>query len=616
MKKKLLGLLCICILLSGCRVGSNLPIQTEPPVTEASTVDNPTTQPEGSYLPLLEQGSVLEESSNLLRIPNETVQRMETPEMRLLGNGLLLSEYRDQAMLLNHISLEDGILIASGSVPAGAGTKVYIGSGEIGLCDRESGLISILDEGFRVLRTYSVSTAGDDWYLNPELDTLYILFSDRGLLVRNLESGAENWLVDNGFRVAAIGGGSSYLMVTYTDRADQKTYTRCVNLSTATLETLPIGGRISGGTRQGENWLFQSDDGHVLVQGDRLWSVEWDSSDVRLLSPRYHLLAMDPSRRDLSLYDTNGGFLSRCSLPQNAQAITGSDFVWSGYWEGYFFTDFWNGSCRLMFWDVGADTEGENLKLEALGAAEQSEPVVEPQLYERANELSQRFGVDIRIAEQCSMDYTHYNTYIMNDPQRIRAVLDMLEDALSQYPDGFFRQLHYGSVESIRFEVAGTLMLKDGVEDHQDSAVAFAQNKGSYYLVALDGFMVHTGTLYHEISHIIDRRLEWDALLREDALYSEEAWLALQPKGFEYAMSYVDKNQTEIDLNYFVSDYSMTFPTEDRADLMREAMGGSEWAFEPGSGQRAKMQFYADCIRDCFNTTGWPETTSWEQVLK
>lgn len=608
MKRKLLGLLVACVLLSGCR---NEPIPTEP--TEPTVTEAPTVQ---TTAPLLEQGSVLAGSGNLLYIPNEIVEGMEQPEMRLLDNGLLLSEHRDQTLVLNHISLEDGSCIESASIPAGADTRLYIGSGEIGLCDRESGMVTILNGSFDVLRTYPVTAAGDDWYLNSELDTLYVFFSDRGLMALNLETGEENWLVDNGFGVTSLGGGGSCLLIQYTDRGDQKTYTRCLNLSTATLETLPIDGTVSGGTRTGETWLFESGEEFVLVEGESARTIVWDGSDVRLLTPRRHLLAMDPSRRDLTLYDMDGAFVSRCSLQQNSHAITGSDFVWSGYWEGYFFTDFLEGTSRLMFWNVGADSEGEDLQMTDLGVAQDPEYVLEPQLYQRTAELSERFGVDIRIAEQCSLDYTHYDTYALTDPVFIRSGLDMLENVLARYPEGFFDQLCYGSVETIRIELAGGLMIKDGVENRRDSAAGFAQNMGSFYLIALDGFMMREGTIYHELSHIIDKRLEWDSLLRADALYSEEAWLSLQPEGFQYVMSYVDVLEGSTDPNYFISDYSTTFPTEDRAELMEASMEGISWNFEPGSGSRVKMQFYADCIRDCFDTDGWPETTSWEDVLK
>ena len=610
MKRKLMGLLCVCILLSGCRIGSTQTVPTEPNVTEIST-----TQPTVSHLPLLEQGTILEESSNLRYIPNETVEGMRNPAMRLLGNGLLLSEYTDQGLVLNHISLEDGTLLASGSVAAGPETRLYIGSGEIGLCDREYGLISILDEQFRMLRTYHVTTEGDDWYLNQELDTLYIFFYDRGLLARNLETGAENWLISNGFRVTSLAAEGSYLILNYTDRENQKTYTRCLNLSTATLETLPIDGSVSGGVRMGETWMLQRDVEQVLVQGGSASSCSTRDAVIRLLSPRKHLLMLDSSRRNLTLYDTSGTFLSYCSLPQNSHAFTGEDFVWSGYWEGYFFTDFIGSSSRLMFWDVRTDTDGEALQLVPLDTVQAPEPVLEQQLYQKATELSQRFGVEIRIAEQCALDYTHYDTYALTDPLFVRSSLDILENALSQYPEGFFNQLCFGSIGSIRIEVVGSLMIKDGVENRRDSAGGFAQNMGSYYLIALNGFLLAEQTVYHEFSHIIDKRLEWDSLIRTDALYSEEAWMSLQPEGFRYAMSYVDALESPTDLNYFVSDYSTTYPTEDRADLMEAAMSDDSWAFEAGSGCRAKMQFYADCIRDCFDTTGWPEITAWEQLL-
>jgi hypothetical protein len=96
---------------------------------------------------------------------------MAAPEMRLFGNGLLLSEYRENNLVLKHISLENGALVKESSVPACSGTKLSIGSGEIGLCDRESGLISILDEDFHLHRTYEVTQEVDDWYLNSELDS-------------------------------------------------------------------------------------------------------------------------------------------------------------------------------------------------------------------------------------------------------------------------------------------------------------------------------------------------------------------------------------------------------------------------------------------------------------
>ena len=619
MKKTLWVLLYLMIILSGCQTGSSMPVQTAPTPTETPETQIQTVL---SHLPLLEQGIFLEESDNLRYIPNATVESMASPEVRLFGNGLLLSECTENALVLNLISLEDGTLVNSGSVAATLDAKLYIGSGEIGICDRALGQISILDEHFQPLRAYDVPGEGDDWYLNSELDTLYIFFSDRGLLARNLVTREDIWLVDNGFRVTPIGSANGYVIFEYTDRADQKTYTRCLNLSMTTMETLPIADPVCSGIRLGETWLLESresDELNFLVQDESVHSFVWTDSQARLLSTKRHLLVTDPSERNLSLYELDGSFISQCALPQTSHTVVGDDFVWSGYWEGYFFTDFVDSSYRLMFWDVNADCEGENLQMLPLEETQLSQPVVEASLYERAAQLSDRFGVDIRIAEQCSLDYSHYDSYALTDPTFIRSALDILEESLSKYPEGFFLQLPYGSIESIRIELVGGLKLKSNVTTYTDDAGAFAQDRGRYYGIVLNGIVMSEKTLYHEFSHIIDSRLEWDALIRTDALYSEEAWLALQPEGFSYAMSYTHVPEELLSFansGYFVCNYALTYPTEDRATLMEAAMENYTWDFEPGSGSRAKMQYYADCIRDCFDTTGWPATTLWEQVLE
>ena len=610
MKRKLTGLFCACLLLCGCQVGSDPTPPTQPPAQE-------TTQPTVAAIPLLEQGTVLEESPNLRYIPNETLESMASPSLRLLGNGLLLSEYREQKLYLNHISLEDGALLASAVMAAGEDIGITIGSGEIGITDRESGLVTILDESLQTLRTYPMAVRGESWFLNPELDTLFSFVSDIGLVAHNLESGEERALVENGFQVNVLGSENGYVFFSYTDRGDQRTYHRALDLATATVETLPMDGTVL--SRQGEVWLLQRDSDHILILGEDSFAVNWTDSPVRLLSPRRHLLVMDASQRTLMLHDTGGNFLSRCALPQSSHAVVGADFVWSGYWDGYFFTDFLGGDVRLMFWDVNSETEGEALELVPLDEAQEPERLLEPALYERAQELSDRYGVEILIGEQCELVYTHFESYALTDPKYVWEALELLDKALSRYPDGFFRQLPFGTVETIRFEVVGALYAREGIDDYPNSVGAFAQQQDSYHSIVLDGFCIREDTIYHEVSHIIDKKLAWDAQIRADALFSEKSWLALQPEGFRYIETYVDMLEEALaymDSGYFIRDYSLRYPTEDRADVLAAAMAQEDWSFAPGTGLRAKLQFYAACIRDCFDTENWPEVVCWEQVLK
>ena len=613
MKKILLGLLCICILLSGCTGGAPQPTQTAPSVTE--------TQHAAPLLPLLEQGIAVGESGNLLYIPNDAVESMICPEVHLFGNGLLLSGYVKNQYVIRHISLEDGSLLHECAIAASPGVKMRIGNGSIGLLDSGTNRFHLLGEDLTVLSTQTIPTEGDSWYLSPELDTLYRFYTDKGLLARELQTGKERWIVEHAVFTRVIGPETEYVLFEYTDERDQRTYTRCLNLYTGTMETIPGIGPISTGIRRGETWLLRKDGvngEHILLDGEGADSFTWTQSAVTLLSQRSHLLLTDQSGRNLQLHDTQGRFLSACALPDTEYGAVGTELVWSGYWDGYFFTDNIEGSCRLMFWDIDPETQGEALELIPMEEPRKAEPVLEEALYEQAQALSERFGVEILIAEQCAEDYSHYDTYHLEDPASVRSALELLEECLDRYPEGFFRQLPHGPFGDIRIELVGGLMLKDSDANQPSDTGAFVQEQDDHILMVINGYLARPETIYHEFSHVIDRRLGWDAQIRADALYSEEEWLALQPEGFAYARSYTDMPEETLgylETGYFVTDYSMTYPTEDRATLFAEAMAQGH-LLESSPGLQAKMDYYARCIRDCFDTEGWPEVTAWEQILK
>jgi hypothetical protein len=198
----------------------------------------------------------------------------------------------------------------------------------------------------------------------------------------------------------------------------------------------------------------------------------------------------------------------------------------------------------------------------------------------------------------------------------VHSALDVLERAFSVYPEGFLCQLPFGALQQIRIEVVDNLRGKDGMVTHPVSIGGFTQERFDHYLIVFDSRSLDAQTVYHELSHVIDNHLAWDASLRSKALFSEDTWLSLQPKGFLYAYSYTDMPDAIAayeNSGYFVSSYSMTFPSEDRATLMSLIMS-DKTVLQENPGMVEKMRYYAACIRDCFNTEGWPLTTLWEQV--
>jgi hypothetical protein len=367
---------------------------------------------------------------------------MACPEIRLFGNSLLMYEPTLEGMLqLKRISLEDGSLLAQASYPATPAVTVQIGNGFIGLCDGSSSQVLILRESLEIDRSYTVPVEGETWYLNQELETVFVFF-DEGLMSYDLESERSQWMLDNAAFVQPFGMGSGYVLFSYTDRTDKKTYTRCLNLSTATMETIPLDGVICSGIRSGDQWLLRQDiasGAYILVNQGEAISFTPAEGSAALLPGKRQLLATDESYRQLSLYDLDGKFLSRCSLPKIEYASVGADLVWSGYWQGYFFRDTYEDAAHLMFWDPNTAQEGENLSVTPLGSPQNPDPMVDQELYQRAQAISQRFGIDIRIAEQCKLDYTHYQADVLTDPDSIRYTLNVLELAFSSYPEGFFR---------------------------------------------------------------------------------------------------------------------------------------------------------------------------------
>ena len=47
------------------------------------------------------------------------------------------------------------------------------------------------------------------------------------------------------------------------------------------------------------------------------------------------------------------------------------------------------------------------------------------------------------------MDYTTFDTCVMDDPMYIREDLNMLENVLSCYPNGFFSQLCFSKKDTV-----------------------------------------------------------------------------------------------------------------------------------------------------------------------
>jgi hypothetical protein len=229
--------------------------------------------------------------------------------------------------------------------------------------------------------------------------------------------------------------------------------------------------------------------------------------------------------------------------------------------------------------------------------------------------MSVRYGLSILVGTDCGTDFFDFTAETMMDWGLVDDALDTLEDALEDYPEGFFQQLRYGDVRRTEIHLVGSITAI--TYEYVDTYEAFVQENYDCHIMVADITQADISTYYHEFSHIIDSFLEWDAMDREDALFSEDAWCSLNPWWFDgYTYDYSWQQDME-DYTAFVGTYSTINPTEDRAMVLEDAMMDyGHWTFEDAAVLLEKLDYYCRCIRDAFDTSGWPDTVLWEQYLR
>ncbi|MCD7715792.1 MAG: hypothetical protein LUI39_04985 [Lachnospiraceae bacterium] len=239
----------------------------------------------------------------------------------------------------------------------------------------------------------------------------------------------------------------------------------------------------------------------------------------------------------------------------------------------------------------------------------------------RADALEETYGISIYLGAEVPEQVDNYYTETCLDPDTLEAAMDQLERILALYPENFFPQLLYDDLLGIRIYFSGTL--SGDMEGMLTDPGAYVEEIDQFQVMVLDvyqwwnwDYMVN-----HEISHMIDRSLEFRSMYQKDTLFSEETWSSYNPDGFEYLYTYdgYEENAGWIGYaEYFVDSYGTTFATEDRAELFGTAMSSFQndglysYLFEEGSALREKLDYYCACIRDGFDTTGWEETMAWE----
>ena len=261
---------------------------------------------------------------------------------------------------------------------------------------------------------------------------------------------------------------------------------------------------------------------------------------------------------------------------------------------------------------------------------------------ERIARIHDSYGITVLLGEEANLSMGTHSAEplpIAANRDLLDSAFDILESTLSDCPPQFFQTLCQGSLDGIVLEFCGTIRSTDTAS--LDFPSALTRTLDRYRVIVLDTHFLSDMryTIFHEVSHMIDTKLDDDPNL-DEAIWSSEGWDALNPSGFSYYFAYNEEDGDPYDVVgssdytewdsayqehgkqeavYFVDIYSKTFPTEDRAVLLGTLLRDDEndallrcpHLFE-------KLCYYAHAIRACFDPDGtlWSEPTVWERRIE
>ena len=503
---------------------------------------------------------------------------------------------------------------------------------KLAITDWGNGKILLLDEKLQEIENYRVTSEYNSMYVSPDAKKVYVFMPDQGLQITDLATGKMDIVLEDTVNLFVSNECGNVITFSYTDLKSKFDECGAIDLETGKIMESPFDGSYYDINYVNDTWMTaRSDDMNLHYIGNKdgmkifeyddvFTSMEMRSENGNLLSKRYD----EDGFLGLTMYSVEGEFISQCDNALRDADIS-YDLVWSEGDNGYFFlmmdpTE----KDKLMFWDMSTEVSGTDLAFQELQEETLPEDAVSQELYTMAKAIGYKHEIEIRIADQMDEDYGDYKVEAMLDENQISKALDILGEELMIYPEGYFSQLLYGGIREIEIHLAGVLTnlgVPEGEVNGFTSYSGFAQTRSGKAVIVLD---VNEGNalrnyLHHELFHLLDDKLAFDAIIREDAMYSEEEWSKLNPEGFEYADSTFvlpDEIYNEEYDVWFIDMYSRTFAREDRARIMEYAMIGDYNMFISAPHRQAKLEYLNKCIRDSFDTTGWPEMTVWEETLE
>lgn len=629
--KRWLALLLTLLLLTGCGGGGETT-----PTTLAPTAPAETTLPQESTAPveteppipqLLARGTPWGDGTMLeLPLPLET--KDTEVSLTAFGEELLLIQnhydlYGQAGMTALSLYVLDGEtleIIAEQTLEVSEWVDPQIQSDRICICLDRQGVVIILDQNLNQTARWETGTGWEEALTMGYGEMLYINRND-SLWERNLTTGEERCVWSGGTALYTNGTYPHGMSVGWYVFENRRWEVGFLNFETGEVEPQPFRGHFDFSERHGDQWLCRrfSDGRDVrLGNGEQAWDLSVPEGTLYLTAEGF---LMTDIGGILTMHDLSGRHLSSCNISVNDWHYCEKRPVWREDLNGWLLVanNTETGVSHLLYWPMGIGA-GEDLVLTEVDLTVTAEQEL-AQLARRAETIGEYYGVEILIGDDCSTEFVDFTARLQTDPEVVREQLDILEGVLASFPEGFVQQLCTYDFSKIQIHLIRNLMAKPEFGTGGSYGGFVYQDYGpetATYIMAVDTNTEREATYYHEFNHIIEDQVWRAAIGREDAVYSWEGWMERNPEGFEY--TYDTANYIDLAPEYegwFIDNYALINDLEDRARIFEYACQPDwDWLWAQKPGALEKLRYYAECIRDSFNTEGWPEVTVWERVLQ
>lgn len=358
----------------------------------------------------------------------------------------------------------------------------------------------------------------------------------------------------------------------------------------------------------------------------RLYAADYSGADCRCVDVDY-----------MSLNTALGGYMASPALDRfSCGGANGGDVIVP------LTLGFSTKALILWRWDESAGAEAPQVSASSFVGNIADSPRTQTDYGEvsaYAAEIEKKYGVTVLLGADTAIDLDPFSAEPLTDTEKMLAVLQILDDNLGMYPEGFFDALCSGYLSTVAFLMVGPI--RGSSPNVVSTPTAFTLERGYVRIVAIDASTAGAEfVIYHEISHIIDSKLN-SAYAEAHGItvdWSESGWMQLNPTGFNYYNAYNSPEgfpyiavgtpdytpewyrydvEHDVDSVYFMDKYSKTFSTEDRATLFQNIMTySSSMTYMRSVNVIAKAQYYFNAIRQLLDPNGcWTEPTAWETML-